>query len=283
MISPQEADYIYKYAYIPEQLPHYVQSITKAEPFLISDQMVYVRDAHCSLVAYPLAGEEAARNVSPVAIENQFKAIQQKFQLQVISLISPRELKVSKELSFSGSDCYHCLDLAEVQPDKKIRNQIKRAAGELDFSLEQKFDCRYKKLVNNFLKTNEISPEARSIFKRVARITRNNNCELLSVFNRKGKLVAFDLFDFSARNYGFYLFNFRSRREYIPGASDFLLWNAIKIAQEQGKRFLNLGLGIDEGIEKFKQKWGSHAFLDYYAYHWEPAFDDSVDELYAKL
>jgi hypothetical protein len=37
----------------------------------------------------------------------------------------------------------------------------------------------------------------------------------------------------------------------------------IRTAQEQGKRFLNLGLGINAGVRHFKEKWGGTPFLNY--------------------
>lgn len=37
----------------------------------------------------------------------------------------------------------------------------------------------------------------------------------------------------------------------------------IKIALEKGKEYINMGLGINEGVKKFKEKWGGRPFLDY--------------------
>ena len=37
----------------------------------------------------------------------------------------------------------------------------------------------------------------------------------------------------------------------------------VRLAQAEGKRYLNLGLGINPGIRRFKEKWGAAAFLPY--------------------
>jgi hypothetical protein len=47
----------------------------------------------------------------------------------------------------------------------------------------------------------------------------------------------------------------------VPGASDFLFDEMVRLAQSKGKRAINLGLGIHAGIRRFKEKWGGKAFL----------------------
>ena len=74
-------------------------------------------------------------------------------------------------------------------------------------------------------------------------------------------LVAFTIVDLGSANYAFYLFNFRSIKINIPGASDLLFREMVKVAQASGKRAINLGLGINLGIRHFKEKWGGFPFL----------------------
>jgi hypothetical protein len=59
------------------------------------------------------------------------------------------------------------------------------------------------------------------------------------------------------------MFNFRCRKRNVPGASDLLLHEIIEQARGQGKRFLNMGLGINDGVSFFKKKWGAEPFLPY--------------------
>jgi hypothetical protein len=87
----------------------------------------------------------------------------------------------------------------------------------------------------------------------------------LDARNARGELVAFDVADFGARAFAFYMFNFRSRQHNLPGASDLLLAHLIARAQAEGKRYVNLGLGIDTGIAFFKRKWGAVPFLKHCA------------------
>ncbi len=58
-----------------------------------------------------------------------------------------------------------------------------------------------------------------------------------------------------------YMFNFRSQARYIPGASDLLLSTVTQQAIADGKKYMNLGLGINPGVAFFKEKWGGVVFL----------------------
>jgi len=74
-------------------------------------------------------------------------------------------------------------------------------------------------------------------------------------------LVAFTIVDMGSANYAFYLFNFRSVEENIPGVSDLLFHEMVSLAQAELKGALNLGLGIHPGVRRFKEKWGGVPFL----------------------
>ena len=49
----------------------------------------------------------------------------------------------------------------------------------------------------------------------------------------------------------------------MPGASDYLFDEMVRLAQSKGKRAINLGLGVHAGIRRFKEKWGGKAFLEH--------------------
>jgi hypothetical protein len=76
---------------------------------------------------------------------------------------------------------------------------------------------------------------------------------VLNARDSAGKLVAFDIADFGAKHYAFYMFNCRSRQHHVPGTSDLLLQALIKEAEQQGKTYVNLGLGINQGVAFFKK------------------------------
>ena len=57
----------------------------------------------------------------------------------------------------------------------------------------------------------------------------------------------------------------RSIKINVPGASDLLFEEMVKLSQSQGKKAINLGLGVHAGIRRFKEKWGGVPFLPYHS------------------
>jgi hypothetical protein len=66
--------------------------------------------------------------------------------------------------------------------------------------------------------------------------------------------------DFTSLSTAFFLFSFRAPAA-VPGTADLLLEALMREGKKQGHARLNLGLGINNGIEAFKGKWGATPFL----------------------
>ena len=115
---------------------------------------------------------------------------------------------------------------------------------------------------SQFQGTHDIGRETEYIFDRASgiRICLGDSCRNKCKGQEKARLVAFDIVEFGSKDYAFYMFNFTSREDYVPGASDLLLNEMIRLAREKGKRFINLGLGINKGISFFKNKMGRLSF-----------------------
>ena len=101
--------------------------------------------------------------------------------------------------------------------------------------------------------------------------------------NKRNELVAFDVAEFKPRSYSFYMFNFSSDTRYVPGVSDLLLSEVIQQAKTEGKKYINLGLGINPGVTFFKEKWGGVAFLPYASCLYHPSRRESLETLLQKL
>jgi len=53
------------------------------------------------------------------------------------------------------------------------------------------------------------------------------------------------------------MFNFTSDALYVPGVSDLLLFEVIKQSKIEGRKYMNLGLGINPGVTFFKRNGGA--------------------------
>ncbi len=358
MITPAQRRAIEAHAYVPEHLPRYVEAITAARPHLFGDYLAYAAGDRLIFVGYPLYNPYAE-----TAFLAALDAAIARLRPRLIAVTAPALPPALACHPATPPDAYYRLDLADVRPDKKLRNLLRRAGRELTVQDGARFGPEHERLVAAFLAETPVDAGTRFIFERVGRyagtkggirsgiealagLVANGTGWLMSSFRGEkgleasagqprhesdrlkprvqretspphpppgeptspphppllrgeggdasplpsqgggwgvgppgaplileardaaGRLVAFDVVTFGGE-YAFYLFNFRARDCYVPGASDLLLARLIGLAQEAGKRYLNLGLGINPGVRGFKEKWGAVPFLPHVACTWE--------------
>jgi hypothetical protein len=86
---------------------------------------------------------------------------------------------------------------------------------------------------------------------------------VLNARNSRGNLSAFFVVECAAERFDTYVLGCYSKKHYIPHASDLLFAEMIDHARERGKSEINLGLGVNAGIRRFKTKWGGLPYLNY--------------------
>ncbi len=276
MIAPEEQKYIIEHAYVPEHLPHYVTAISRTEPFLIDDFVVHVAGTHLIFVGYPLSG-----SADESRMQKSLDEAKKRFAPDSFSVIAP-SLAAATDDSAPAADAYYRLDLSQAVMTRKTENMLRRARSELTVSVG-KIGWAHKWLIRKFIHAHNVDAAQRFIFKRVPHYAKCNTAVVFEARNARGNLIAFDIADFAPRQYAFYMFNFRSRRHHVPGASDLLLAHIIERAQTEGKRYINLGLGIDQGITFFKKKWGATSFLQCVSWMQECGAQKSMDSLFDQL
>ncbi|MEW5872323.1 MAG: translation initiation factor IF-2 [Chloroflexota bacterium] len=278
MIRAAQRDDILERAYVPEHLPDYVTAITGAEPFLAGDYLLYLDGERLVFIGYALQG-----GVDEPGLDAALKGAMARFMPTVVSVIAAARPAALPGSQLSPPDAYYRLDLRSLQPSKKLRNMLKRAGSELSVEMGQAFTRQHKKLVDDFVRQRRLDWSTRAIFHNLPAYLKSPGAWIFSARDRRGELAAFDVVDFSARHYAFYLFNFRSRKRHVPGASDLLLDSAIQRARAEGKHSLNLGLGLNPGVTFFKTKWGGVPFLPYQACLHEAEREDTWGEMLGKL
>lgn len=208
----------------------------------------------------------------------------ERFRPGHIALIAPSISTPGKLCLRKDSDHYYKLGLSYSCVNKKIRNMIRRASRELDIKKSQEIEDEHLMLISEFLNSHEIDDTTRYIFERIPKyLSSSATAWVFSARDKAKRLVAFDIAEFAANDYAFYMFNFRLRQHSVRGASDSLLHEVIKSAKEQGKSFLNLGLGINEGVRFFKKKWGGVPFLNYEFCLYQRGHIDRLKSLFEKL
>jgi len=257
MITAAQEEYIELHAYLPEQIPQYVTSISQTEPHLVDGCLVYTKKGLLIFVGYPLNGPFEAKG-----LEETLDDAIRRFNPESVSLIAPVIPPSLEQKPPSPIDHYYRLDLSTLSISQKLRNMLRRAGRELSLGRSLTYGREHKDIVEGFLKNHPMDEATRFIFRRIdAYLVSSKTASVFEARNVDGDLVAFDIAEFKPRDYAVYMFNFRSQTHYTPGASDLLLSAVIEQATAEGKRYVNLGLGINRGVTFFKTKWGGADFL----------------------
>jgi len=257
MLNKEELNLVYEHAYLPEHVPTYVEAVSGAEAYLEGGYLCFSRGNHLTFVGYPLGGE---RGDAPRAYESACEH----FRPGTVAIIAPEIWLPAETYGKQVEDSYYRLMLPSATPSPEVAYMVRRASRELRVR-EGKFGKEHHRLVEDFLSKRQLTEAQIHIFKHIGPYTeRSTSVRLLEA--RKGDvLVAFTIADMGSVGYAFYLFNFRSVADRVPGASDLLFDVMVRLAESEGKAAINLGLGINSGNRHFKEKWGGTPFLDYNA------------------
>jgi hypothetical protein len=126
------------------------------------------------------------------------------------------------------------------------------------------FSKEHKTLVTEFLKREKLSPRLRELYLAMPDyVPRSTSALVLNAWDRNEKLSAFYVVDLAAAEFTTYLLGCHSKKNYVSHASDLLFFEMIKLSQEHQKKSINLGLGVNNGIRRFKEKWGGVPCLNY--------------------
>lgn len=277
MITPAEKDFIRERAYIPEHLPDYAARVSGAEPFLSDDFLFYLSTDTLIFVGFPLQGEFQEKKMAKT-----LEGVIRKRSPARITLVAP---SIPVRFGPAGPpDSYYRLDLEGFRTPAKVKNMVQRASRELQVGKGRDLEPDHFRLISEFSGARPLEEGSRTIFARIPEyLSASPAAWVFSARTGRGDLAAFDIAEFAPSRYAFYMFNFRSGEKSVPGASDLLLAQIVRTAQEQGKKAINLGLGISPGVAFFKKKWGGLPFLDHRSVTYRPSSIASLEGLLSKL
>ena len=255
MLNNQDLSHIYRHAYIPEHLPDYVEAISSAKPHLIENHLCFFSNNHLVFIGYSLSGDNRDSARAYAAACNEF-------QPSTAAIIAPELWQIAESFEEQPTDSYYRLDLPLGLIAPGVAYMIRRAEKDLTIC-NGKFGKEHKKLIKGFLSGHDLSAPQQYIFKHIRYYLKRSKTGRLLEARKNGLLAAFTIVDLGSADFAFYLFNFRSNKVHVPGASDLLFREMVNLAQSEGKKSINLGLGINTGIRRFKEKWGGVPFLAY--------------------
>jgi hypothetical protein len=291
MITPVEKAYVEEYAYLPEHIVPYVTTISQAEPFLLEDFLIYVKESHLTFLGYPLKGPFEERRMEKV-LDQAYR----QFRPAEIALTAPSipasvaGRKASAPFasphtsSMTSSDHYYKLNLSNLSIPPKTRNMVRRGLQQLSVRRLESLHSDHQALIDEFMASHALDKATRQIFQKVPDyVSSVPTAWVFEARTREGDLVAFDVAEFGSKYYAMYMFNFISKDREVPGASDLLLSKVIDQAMTEQKRAVNLGLGINTGVTFFKTRWGGVPFFPHTFCLYLTDAGRPIDDLLQKL
>lgn len=254
-----EADVLAK-AYVPEHIPSLMAIISRGQPFLAGEYLGYAGDNWLILVGYPLEG-----SFSQMHCEQAIHQSIETYQPEYLWFIGPEvPVMLSESCRERSSDVYYQLDLSRLQIDGALRRQVKKAAASLRVQKGEKYTREHRALVGELLRRKELPPMVAELYRSMPVYLRTSlSACLLEARDLEGRLSAFYVIEQAAPKLDVYVLGCYSQKRYVPHASDLLFFEMIVLAKESGKGLINLGLGVNPGIRRFKEKWGGELFLKY--------------------
>jgi len=260
MLTPEEEAYVFSNAYVPEHILNLMIPISRGEPFLKEDYLVFARDNWVIFVGYPLDG-----NFSQERCERILKQAVARFRPEYLWFIGP-EIPASllDDCKERETDQYYEFDLGETKLKPSLQRVAEKAARELTVERNHLISREHEVLIKELLKREQLPPRLRELYRAMPDyVAQSSSACVLNARDKGGKLSAFYIVELGAKNFSTYVLGSHSKKNYRSHASDLLFLEMIKLSYEKGKKTINLGLGVNAGIKGFKKKWGGVPFLNY--------------------
>jgi hypothetical protein len=260
MISPADRRRIDSQASIPEHLVGLMSAISGGEPFLVQDYLGFAKDPWVILIGYPLAGPFTASAFGQALAE-----VLGEFRPATLWFIAPEvPAPPGIRLAHLESDRYYTLDLEGFRPRASLRRLTGRAARDLSLERGRAITPQHEEAIAEFLARERPAPRIEGLFRGMARYAAQaESAVVLTARDAEGAVSAFYVVDLEAPGFATYVVGCHSKLHYVVGASDLLFLEMVALAREQGKRTIHLGLGVNDGIRRFKEKWGGMPGLPY--------------------
>lgn len=260
MITPAEEAYILTKAYIPEHIVSLMTLISKGDPFLMGDYLGFVKDNWLILVGYPLEG-----NFSREGCERILNRSVETYRPEILWFIGP---EIPSSLVHCcrerQSDQYYTFDIEQTKPKPSLQRAVKKASEELIVERDRLVSGEHEAVITELLKSGKLPDRVRELYRAMPDyIGSSSSAWMLNARDKAGRLCAFTVVELGAKNFSAYILGSHSKKHYVPHASDLLFLEMINLTREYGKNTIQLGLGVNEGIRRFKAKWGGKPFLGY--------------------
>lgn len=253
MLTAEEKAYILEHAYVPEHCIRLMTHVSGGEPFLIDDFFICHKGNWIILIGYPFKDNFSTKNFEAVLFK-----IREKFRPDFVSLIAPEiPPALASICQESESDAYFTLQTQNAVIRSPLKRNLKKARQNLRVESSTTMQADHQELMQEFVERTQLSDRVkRLLFKMPEFVACVDTAFVLNAWDKTNKLAAFYVVDVEAKQFSNYIIGCHSKKNYVLGASDLLLFELINLNLEYNKQYIHLGLGVNAGIRRFKAKWG---------------------------
>jgi hypothetical protein len=228
--------------------------VSGGEPFLIDDFFLCRKENGIILIGYPLKD-----NFTPDKLEAVFDKVKKKFRPEFVSLVAPQmPSSLAVDCQETESDAYFTLVAQKPLIRGAVKRNLRKAQQNLRVQFSSGMQDGHTELMHEFVARTLLSERVkRLLFKMPEFVAGSDMALVLNAWDKANKLAAFYVVDLEARRFANYIMGCHSKKNYVRGASDLLLFELINLSLEYDKHYLHLGLGVNDGIRRFKAKWGA--------------------------
>ncbi|MDO5538367.1 MAG: TraB/GumN family protein, partial [Desulfovibrionaceae bacterium] len=248
---------------IPEHSVSLMTRASRGRALRVDDYLFYTGADWIIGIGYPLEGE-----VSPDAFQAALrKAVSQTGSTDI--RVAAPNLSGDMASHITKEDVYYVLATDKPVPSR-LKNVAAKAGTELRLEAGTVFTPAHRRLWAEFTRKSGLPPNVQALYGCVEEMLAAPDCELvlLNAWMADGSLAACLVIDEFMPRFDTYLVGAHSKEHYAPHASDALFHLMVERARKRGKPYIHLGLGVNQGIARFKRKWGGIAALPYVEARW---------------
>jgi hypothetical protein len=263
-LNPSDLDKVLAEGSVPEHSAAFMEAMSGGKAFLVGPYLFVAAKDWLLAVGYPLV---AGHDSSPSFGEALADALDRTRATKCWA-VSPN-LPGRLQAHCSERDHYYTLP-SNIAVPKRLERQAAQAASLLRVEEGTLFTPAHRRLWAEFLARVPLPPNVRELFARTEHVLSTvPGLVLLNAWDGNGHLAACLLLDTAPKRFLSYLIGAHSRIHYTPHASDLLFLKMIELAGSKQKDFVHLGLGVNDGIRRFKTKWGGIPWEAYEMAAWE--------------
>ena len=231
-------------------------------------------------IGYPLSGEYAHDSFER-ALAAALRRVPKRLEGVDCWAIGP-DLPARLAGHVTDRDTFYILPCDAPVP-ARLRRPVEIAAEKLTVREGRDFTPAHRRLWAEFMNRAVLPPNVRGLFARTGAVLDTPGLRLLDAVDAEGNLAASLLLDDAPRRFCSYLIGAHSRTHYTPHAADLLFAHMLRSAREADKEYVHLGLGVNDGIRRFKTKWGGRPALPYVMASWRETPRETGSETISSL